>query len=365
MIFTTHLGIELTQRCNLNCKHCFRGESTNLDISREIIEKIFDEVKFVDVLDLSGGEVFLGYEQLKMVLEVAKERGVQISGCSMLTNGTIYDERIYKLLNEYFGDNYQVGISDDDFHDKSIRRIYGNKLEGNSSNPDLCPVSIKDVENNMRRHYFDEHCIGFQRVSMRLIENGRAMSVDSPRKKFEAEGYYYCKFSQNENIYFVGPMIFIGADGYISDINSDIAKREEQSIGNIKSGSLLNQILNGGIKIGDMTLDEFEDMMKKREMEFSTHQGDHLIFKDNKMAYTTYEPDFAFEKAINEVDALMKAFDEACDKGKMEEFLNNLDFSDYPHDISQIEHCSYDGGLIIPKLNKDNKKVEDFEYDEK
>ena len=66
-----HLGIELTQRCNLDCKHCFRGEMHNINISREILEKVFDEVKYIHVLDLSGGEVFLGYEQLKMLLEIA------------------------------------------------------------------------------------------------------------------------------------------------------------------------------------------------------------------------------------------------------------------------------------------------------
>ena len=122
-IITPHLGIELTQRCNLNCRHCFRGEARNKDISREIIEKVFDEVKYVGTLDLSGGEVFLAYEHLKMLLEIAKEKEVKIESCSMLINGTIYDERIYKLLDEFFGEDYQVGISSDDFHDKSIQRI--------------------------------------------------------------------------------------------------------------------------------------------------------------------------------------------------------------------------------------------------
>ena len=123
-IATPHLGIELTQRCNLDCSHCFRGESRNVNISREILEKIFDEIKYVETLDLSGGEVFLAYEQLKMLLEIAREKKARIEFCSMLTNGTVYDSRIYDLLDEYFGENYQVGISSDDFHDKSIRRIY-------------------------------------------------------------------------------------------------------------------------------------------------------------------------------------------------------------------------------------------------
>lgn len=77
----------------------------------------------METLDLSGGEVFLGYEQIKMLLEIAKPKGVMIKYCSVITNGTIYDSRIYEILDEYFGENYQVGISDDDFHDKSIRRI--------------------------------------------------------------------------------------------------------------------------------------------------------------------------------------------------------------------------------------------------
>ena len=122
-IITPDLGIELTQKCNLNCSHCFRGAARNRNISKEIIEKVFDEIKYIQTLDLSGGEVFLGYEQLKTLLETANQKGTTIESCSMLTNGTIYDGRIYELLDEYFGKNYQVGISDDDFHDKSIKRI--------------------------------------------------------------------------------------------------------------------------------------------------------------------------------------------------------------------------------------------------
>ena len=187
-IITPDLGIELTQKCNLNCSHCFRGAARNRNISKEIIEKVFDEIKYIQTLDLSGGEVFLGYEQLKTLLETANQKGTTIESCSMLTNGTIYDGRIYELLDEYFGKNYQVGISDDDFHDKSIKRINRENLE-DSENPDLHPKSIKDVKNNMYRHFINEHCIGFQRVSKHLINNGRAVNTKTPHKDFEAMGY--------------------------------------------------------------------------------------------------------------------------------------------------------------------------------
>ena len=53
-IITYLLVIELTQLCNLDCKHCLSGESKNVFITREILECVFDEVKFVETLFLTG-----------------------------------------------------------------------------------------------------------------------------------------------------------------------------------------------------------------------------------------------------------------------------------------------------------------------
>lgn len=75
---------------------------------------MFDEIKFIHTLQLTGGKVFLAYEQLKLLLEIAKEKNVSIKQCSLLTNGTVYDERIYSLLdlkilkNIFFIDVVQV-----------------------------------------------------------------------------------------------------------------------------------------------------------------------------------------------------------------------------------------------------------------
>lgn len=316
------LGIELTQRCNLDCKHCFRGKMRNVNISREILEKVFDEVKYAYVLDLSGGEVFLAYEQLKVLLEVASKKKVTIDYCSMFINGTVYDQRIYDLLDEYFGDNYQVAISDDDFHEKSIQRIYGKNED-----------RLEKIRENMWLHLENPRNIGFVGLSKHLIENGRALSLDTPKKQFEAMGYYYSFCS---NGCFVGPMIFVGADGYISDINSEIGKREEQSIGNIKNLTILDSLLNGGIRIQCDSESPF-DFFKQREIDFATHQGDHLIFEDNKMVHTSYMPDTKYWEAIEKLQEDMAAFVKAVEDGKFNEFIMNWD-PIYDGDLSQIEH---------------------------
>lgn len=340
IIATSHLGIELTQECNLNCAHCFRGPARKISISKEILEKVFDEVKYVHVLDLSGGEVFLGYEQLKLLLEIAKAKNVIIKSCSMLINGTIYDERIYKLLDEYFGNNYYVGISSDDFHDESIRKIYGKKT-GQSEDPGLSPQSMIDIKNNMAKHYYNSHSIGFQRVSNRLINNGRASTTNqTPHKEFEALGYYYNDSSSSELL--VGPMIFVGADGFISDINSDIGRRAEQSLGNIASANISDLVLNGGIEIKCKDSNEFFALMDKREEDFATHQGDHLIFKNGKMVHTEYKPDEEYTKAIEGLDPFLKRASEAMYKGPeaMAAFLKTDPYFEIhkDRDLSQTVH---------------------------
>ena len=48
-IITPDLGIELTQKCNLTCSHCFRGAARNRNISKEIIEKVFDEIIYTNI----------------------------------------------------------------------------------------------------------------------------------------------------------------------------------------------------------------------------------------------------------------------------------------------------------------------------
>ena len=335
-IATPHLGIELTQRCNLDCSHCFRGASRNINISKDILKKVFEEIEYVQTLDLSGGEVFLGYEQLRLLLDIAKEKGVIIEYCSMLTNGTIYDGRIYELLDEFFGENYQVVISSDDFHDKSIRRIYG-KISNDSQNPDLHPLSVNDVKNNMSRHFYNKNCVGFQRVSNRLINNGRAVNVKTPHKDFEAMGYYFN--SINPSTLLVGPMIFVGADGFVSDINSDLDKRIEQSLGNINDTRISNLVLNGGIEIECHDIDEFFTLMQKRETDFATHKGEHLRFKDGRMEHIPYKSDEAYYKALAGVRDFCSMASIAIQEGNLEAFLMNNEYLEiYPSDLSQIDH---------------------------
>ena len=42
--YLTAVNFELTRRCNMNCEFCAKGESQNIDITTDIIDKALDEL---------------------------------------------------------------------------------------------------------------------------------------------------------------------------------------------------------------------------------------------------------------------------------------------------------------------------------
>ena len=38
------LGIEITRKCNKTCSHCMKGDSQNISLSKEIVDKLFSDI---------------------------------------------------------------------------------------------------------------------------------------------------------------------------------------------------------------------------------------------------------------------------------------------------------------------------------
>lgn len=92
------ITIETTRKCNLKCKHCYRGDAQNLTIKKEYIDKLFSQIKGVRHVFITGGEPLLAIDELEYICQKVKENG-NVLGVSLISNGTILSERVANILN--------------------------------------------------------------------------------------------------------------------------------------------------------------------------------------------------------------------------------------------------------------------------
>ena len=327
MVGTQYLSLEVSQYCNLDCKHCLNGECYPVYMRDEVIREVFKNINLVEELLLTGGEVFLCYERVKRILEIAKEENVQILSCSIITNGCVYDDRIYKLLDDYFLDDYAIFISNDDYHDKSILRTYqGTK---SSSNPDLAPSTLEEVKDNMRKHMNQRRFLGYKELGSHLIDVGRSRNIEGYKYPFEVMGYFYQEFPK---CLFVGPVVFVSALGDVCEGNDEIDSYKKHSIGNLLIEDIKTMVRRGGIEKHYENPDDFFDFLEERMHSYDIFAGPHYRIIDGKMV----EVELVYDNSYQEE---LKRFQQFMGEGPFTlEKVLACDFSKYPHDLSLIEH---------------------------
>jgi radical SAM protein with 4Fe4S-binding SPASM domain len=93
-----YLQLHITERCNLNCTHCYLGEKKQKDLDITLIKKALKEFSpnGLKVL-ITGGEAVL-HRRFWKVLELASTFPVRIE---LLSNGTLLTKNVAKKLSKY------------------------------------------------------------------------------------------------------------------------------------------------------------------------------------------------------------------------------------------------------------------------
>ncbi len=91
-----YLELQITDRCNLRCRHCYVGEPHHQDLSFEKIKKVFEEFEEIQGLRLliSGGEPILhpSFWEINEILRHYEFRSI------LLSNGTLITKEVAKRL---------------------------------------------------------------------------------------------------------------------------------------------------------------------------------------------------------------------------------------------------------------------------
>ncbi len=96
------LSVEMTRKCNMNCSFCARGKAQNMDITKEVIDKMLDEILandiYINALRLNGGEPTLNPDGIEYLIDSIIKRKLMVRFLCIFTNGTVRNEKIRNAL---------------------------------------------------------------------------------------------------------------------------------------------------------------------------------------------------------------------------------------------------------------------------
>lgn len=150
-----YLLLNITNICNLACKHCYLGKPENLEMDIDIFEKAVSQFENMGGLKLmiSGGEPLL-HSRFWELMEILPSYELRVV---VLSNGTLIDESAAQKLSLY-ADEVQVSVDGTVSHDLLRGKgSYKRSMEGISNLVRSgIPVSIATMIHRFNKGEFDE-----------------------------------------------------------------------------------------------------------------------------------------------------------------------------------------------------------------
>ena len=97
-----YLMLELTRRCNQNCKHCLRGSQQALTLDTSLFNNLFDGILNVDKIVFTGGEPSLNIDAIRETLSFCKTHKIQVNSIYIATNGLENQKQFIQAIEIIF-----------------------------------------------------------------------------------------------------------------------------------------------------------------------------------------------------------------------------------------------------------------------
>lgn len=243
-----NLGMIVTNKCNLDCRHCERGCKNNKDMREEVIKATLDQIAYIGNLCLCGGEITLATDVIESIFKyIVEEKSVLVDQVSCVINGTIYSEEFLRLLeyiSEYIGFSkrkHQVffNISYDQYHLEEVKRL------------DLVDEYKINLIRYSRSHFFGT----LQRLEYgKLFREGNAENLSDdltvPLRTIKTYITYPSKFKtmdKKREFANIGPIVTINTEGLITECDASLEHQESiYNYGNVLNDSIEDVMLQRG-----------------------------------------------------------------------------------------------------------------------
>ena len=233
-MYLDQLILEVTRKCNLQCRHCLRGCAQNLFMSREVLVNALVGHDGISSLTLTGGEPSLAVPVIESIVELIQWRDVHFDWFYIVTNGKTRNgwrkfladlDRLQELASE--PSECCLTLSQDQFH----RELHDVKA---------CRRKFED-EWGEYRPYFKP--------------NDRTTDIVEPlnegRAKTEGVGWKEPELQEPWTLRddYVEGTIYVSANGnVVSNCNMSYARIDEQARGNVLKASLRDIILSDCVR---------------------------------------------------------------------------------------------------------------------
>ena len=97
-----NLDLIITNKCNLNCEHCNRGQKGDTHMSKKIINASFNQINKINTLIIDGGEPSIALLPLYHLYDYLRNNKVSIENLVTIINGTVYSYDFLDILIKYW-----------------------------------------------------------------------------------------------------------------------------------------------------------------------------------------------------------------------------------------------------------------------
>lgn len=248
--YLQNLGMIVTEKCNLNCALCMRGNKTCKSMSNDVVKATLDNIYGMGNLAICGGEPTMACDVIEKMFTTIVDEKKWIENVSVIINGSIYSEdflRLLEYINEYISkfskkkNVIKLMISFDDYHTNEIIRLNMTDL----------------YLENLKKYQESEFFFGLKGINGKLFNEGNAKNlspnITEPLRPMPIYYTYANKKNEfkndkeNGNLG-IGPLITVNPEGIITEANASIENQHTiYNYGNILTESLEEIVERQGI----------------------------------------------------------------------------------------------------------------------